>query len=116
MPSWPNTLPVSPLLDGFRETVPNAVVRTDMEQGPAKIRRRTTAAVRALSVSYLMSKAQVETLETFYLTTLMSGSLPFDFTHPRNSVSVSCRFVQPPAYGSANGNYFKVMLALEVLP
>lgn len=116
MPTWPGTLPAFPLLEGFRETVPDTVIRTDMESGPAKIRRRTTSAVRKMAVSYLMSKAQVEALETFYLTTLLGGSLAFDFNHPRKNATVSCRFVQPPVYGSANGAYFKVELELEVLP
>ena len=45
MTSWPATLPVSPLLDGFIETVPETIIRTDMDQGPAKTRQRTTAGV-----------------------------------------------------------------------
>ncbi len=116
MPSWPATLPASPLLERFRETAPNNVVRTEMEQGPAKLRQRTTAAVRTMIVSYLLSKAQVATLEAFYLTTLQGGTAGFDFTHPRTAATVSCRFVRPPEYGIGNGNYFKVALELEVLP
>lgn len=115
MPSWPNTLP-SPLSDHFQETTPNTVLRTDMEQGPAKVRRRTTAAVRSLSLHYLMSKAQVATLESFYITTLQGGSLSFAFTHPRTGSAVTCRFVKPPEYNSENGNFFRVSFDLEILP
>jgi len=116
MTIWPDTLPASPLLDSFREKVPDFVIRTSMEQGPAKLRRRTTAAVRLLFVSYMMSKDQVTALEAFYLTTLQGGSLFFDFTHPRTETTVSCRFVKPPEYGSGNGNFFRVTIELEVLP
>lgn len=116
MPVWPSTLPSSPLLDGFRETVPDNVLRTDMERGPAKTRRRTTSAVRKLSVNYLMSKAQVADLETFYGTELLGGSIAFDTMHPRSAAAISCRFVKPPVYSSANGEYFRVALELEVLP
>ncbi|MFH1158064.1 MAG: hypothetical protein V1721_04170 [Pseudomonadota bacterium] len=116
MTTWPASLPASPLLDSFRETVPDSVIRTSMEQGPAKLRRRTTAAVRVLSVAYLMSKDQVTALETFYLTTLQGGSFPFDFTHPRTGATVSCRFVKPPEYGSGNGSFFRVTVELEILP
>lgn len=116
MTTWPDTLPDSPLLDSFRETVPDSVIRTSMEQGPAKLRRRTTAAVRLLFVSYMMSKDQVTVLETFYLTTLQGGSFSFDFTHPRTETTVSCRFVKPPEYDSGNGNFFRVTIELEVLP
>jgi hypothetical protein len=116
MTSWPDTLPAYPLLDGFHETVPNTVIRTDMEQGPAKVRLRTTAAIRAMSLAYLMSKTQVTALETFYLATLQGGALLFDFMHPRSNATVSCRFVKPPEYATSNGNFFKVALELEVLP
>ena len=37
MPTWPNTLPVSPLLDGFSETLPETLIRTKMETGPDKV-------------------------------------------------------------------------------
>lgn len=116
MTAWPNSLPAYPLLDGFQETVPKTVIRTDMEQGPAKVRLRTTAAVRKMSLNYLMSKAQVTALETFYLATLQGGALAFDFTHPRSNAYVSCRFVKPPEYITTNGNFFKVSIELEVLP
>jgi len=116
MAAWPDTLPAYPLLDSFRETVPNTVIRTDMEQGPAKVRLRTTAAVRTMTVGYLLSKAQVAALETFYLATLQGGALAFDFTHPRSNSAASCRFVRPPEYSSSNGNFFKVAIELEMLP
>jgi hypothetical protein len=116
MTTWPDTLPAYPLLDGFRETAPNTVIRTDMEQGPSKVRLRTTAAVRTMTLSYLMSKTQVTALETFYLAALQGGALPFDFTHPRSNGAVSCRFTRPPEYVASNGSFFKVALELEVLP
>jgi hypothetical protein len=116
MTTWPNTLPAYPLIDGFHETAPNTVIRTDMEQGPAKVRLRTTAAIRTLALSYLMNKAQVTALETFYLATLQGGALSFDFTHPRSNAVVSCRFTRPPEYVTSNGNFFKVAMELEVLP
>lgn len=116
MPSWPSTLPASPLADNFFERAPDTSLRTEMEQGPAKLRRRTTAAVRLLSLRYLMNKPQIAALETFYAATLLGGTLAFDFTHPRSALTVSCRFLHPPEYISGNGNYFTVAVELEVLP
>ncbi|MBI3441732.1 MAG: hypothetical protein HY052_08055 [Proteobacteria bacterium] len=116
MPAWPDALPAYPLLEGFHEMVPKTALRTDMEQGPAKVRLRTTAAVRGMTLNYLMSKAQVTALETFYLATLQGGALAFDFIHPRSNAAVSCRFVRPPEYSTSNGNFFTVAIALEVLP
>ncbi len=116
MTTWPDTLPSAPLLENFQELPPETAIRTDMDTGPAKVRQRTTAAVGTLAVSYLLSKAQTTTLDAFYQTTLFGGSGAFDYTHPRTGDTVSCRFVNPPEYAPANGNYFKVTLTLEVLP
>lgn len=116
MPSWPETLPAVPLLDGFHETVPDAVIRTSMEQGPAKARRRSTAAVRLFELHYLLDRAQLAALDAFFLTTLMGGVLPFGFPHPRGGGTLSCRFVRPPEYAAANGAYFRATCMLEALP
>jgi len=116
MPTWPNTLPQSPLLDGFRETVPDITIRSTMDQGPAKVRLRTTAAVRTMALTYLMSKDQIAALETFYLATVQGGALSFTFTHPRSNTVMNCRFTRPPEYVPTNGNFFRVAIELEVLP
>lgn len=116
MTSWPSQLPAYPLLDGFRESVPDTAIRTDMEQGPAKVRLRTTAAVSRLSCAYLMSKAQVTALDTFYQAGLQGGALSFEFLHPRRNVTVMARFVRPPEYAAGNGGFFRVSAELEILP
>lgn len=116
MPTWPITLPTAPLMDRFRETPPDNVLRTEMETGPAKLRRRTTAGVRVLALTYLLSAEQVADLDAFYKTTLYGGALAFSFTHPREGGTVSCRFREPPVYTPVNGNYYRATLNLEVLP
>jgi hypothetical protein len=114
MPSWPS-LP-APLANGVQESFADNLHRTPMDIGPAKVRRRTTANPRPLSFNMLLSKAQLSTLETFYNSTVSGGALAFDMTHPRTGATVSCRFLQPPAFSSVNGLYFTVSVSLEVLP
>lgn len=116
MPAWPETLPLSPLADSFRETAPDTTIRTQMEQGPAKIRRRTTAGVGDISFAYILSAAQAATLEDFYLDDLSGGAASFSFTHPRTGSPVSCRFRDPPQYEALGGDYVRVAVKLEVLP
>lgn len=116
MPNWPETLPQSPLIDGCRETPADTVIRTEMETGPAKARLRTTAGVSRLSLTYIMSRAEVDTLQGFFNADISSGALQFDFTHPRTQETIGCRFRQPPAYAPINGDYFRVGIELEVLP
>jgi hypothetical protein len=116
MSTWPSTLPGFPLADSFREIAPETSIRTAMDQGPAKLRRRTTAAARDIYASYILSRAQVEHLEAFYVAELAGGSAAFTYTHPRTEAPVTCRFRKPPEYISLNGDYFRVTLEMEILP
>src|SRR5690606_14120210 len=115
MSTWPATLP-APLNGGFRELWPNNIIRTQMDKGPPKVRRRTTANVATLQMQFLMSTAQVSTLETFFQGDAAYGAAAFDFTHPRTGSTVSCRFTRPPEFGTTNGAYWPVSVELEVLP
>lgn len=114
--TWPITLPAAPLAEGYRETPPVTALRTDMEQGPAKLRPRTTAGTGSIEARYLLGKTQLAALDIFYRDTLAGGALSFAITHPRTGLSVLCRFVEPPAYAAVNGFAFHAVLRLEVLP
>jgi hypothetical protein len=96
--------------------VADTVLRTEMDQGPAKTRRRTTAGVRTLTMAYILSAAQTAVLDDFYLEDLSGGSLSFDYTHPRTAATVTTRFKKPPAYIPLNGGYFRAVLEMEILP
>lgn len=116
MPSWPETLPAFPLAETFRETLPDTALRSPMEQGPAKVRQRTSAGAAQIAAAYVLTPAQAETLEDFYRDTLAGGTLAFGFTHPRKEEVVSCRFKRPPEYTGLNGGRFRAVIELEVLP
>lgn len=116
MPVWPVTLPSSPLVEGFRETPPETVLRSTMDQGPAKLRRRTTAGTGALSMTYMLTRTQVDTLMDFFNETLAGGALGFDLTHPVSGASLTCRFRQMPAYAPVNSEFFRASIELEVMP
>ena len=114
---WPGGLPGSPQ-KGFSETHNVNTVRTGMDAGPAKTRYRGRLPSN-LTVSFIMTTAQVSTLEDFVHNTL-KGSARFGFTHPRTGSVVEVRIVpgQAAMYNLqylAPG-YYKVDLQLEVLP
>ncbi len=115
MATWPVTLP-PPALNTLRESPPRNVIRSNMDKGPAKTRRRTTANIRPLSFSLNLTEAQVQTLDDFFVTTLFSGADEFDYTHPRTGAPVTVRFVQEPEYSEREGVLYNVGIALEILP
>lgn len=112
---WPEDLPQSPLSDGFQETLPDNTLRSKMEQGPAKLRRRGTDASGKITMLFLLSAAQCTSLDIFYQNTLSGGSLRFCFKHPRRQHNVMCRMMQPPEYIALNGGYYRAKIVMEVL-
>ena len=117
MPVWPESLPQVPLLGGYDETPPALTLRTDMDAGPAKVRRRFTAGVRQYGMAFLLTAAQLGTLDTFFMDDLEGGALSFDFPAPRGGGTIAVRFVEPPAYTPAqSADTWRVAVQLEQLP
>lgn len=113
MPTWPSGL--CPLINTFKESPPDNAIRTEMDRGPAKMRRRTTANVRPVAFSMFLKPAQVQTLDDFYMNDTFSGVEPFDFQHPRTKQYVKARFTAMPQYTNRSTGY-DVSIALEILP
>lgn len=115
---WPPGLPQR-VEKGYSESRGVLILKTPMDAGPAKMRRRGTKP-DMLNVSFLMSSAQVLILEDFVNNTLQ-GTARFGFTHPRTGVIVETRFV-PQDSGTlysvdyVGPGYYKTAMQLEILP
>ena len=115
---WPPGLP-QVVEKGYTESIGLNVLRTPMDAGPAKIRRRALKPA-ILNVSFLMTASQITILETFVLNTIQ-GTARFGFPHPRTGVEVETRII-PASDGSyytlayRGPNYYGVSLQLEILP
>ena len=117
MATWPGTLPTSPEGPNYQESPPNTLIRTQMDAGPPKVRQRFTSGVRPLSFTWMLTKAQVATLDTFYVTTLFGGSLSFDgLAHPRTLAATTFRFTAPPTYVYLGPDVWRATTPLEILP
>ena len=119
MASFP--LPHRPRLDVTIEPQ-DARLRTEVDQGPPKMRRRFTAAVRTWSFTLgPITGAEKATLEAFYTTTLSQGVTPFDWLD-ETGAAASFRFVAPPRYRCTAGHHvrtlqsWEVAMVLEILP
>jgi len=113
---WPSTIPDKPLVDAYNETPPRDVVKSPMDVGPAKMRRRTTSGVRKFSVTMMMTDAEVADLDTFYETTTRNGVLRFDLENPRTGTTVEMRFMEAPKYKLVSEDDYEVSMKLEALP
>ena len=119
-PVWPASLPQKVLVDGYSEEPQSQVIRTEMDAGPKKTRRRFTAATRSIPVSMNLDLTQLDTFETFFDSDLQGGSLVFDMPHPRTGATVVMQIVGDPPYrltpiGGGN-EYWRLAMSLEQQP
>lgn len=87
---WPATLPQVPQ-KGFTESIGVNIVRSSMDSGPAKQRRRS-AKPNSMQLSFILTTAQVATLEA-WIKNDIKGVARFGFPHPRLYTVVEARIV-----------------------
>jgi len=117
IPAWDNSLPQYLVAKGYGQSPPAVTIKSEMDAGPAKVRRRFTAGVSPVSGTMIMTAAQLATFDTFFNTTLLGGSLRFSWTKPPvHSAACEMRFTEVPNWTSLGGDNYEVSLSLEVLP
>jgi hypothetical protein len=117
--TWPTSLPQTPLLGSFAESLNINSIRTPMDNGPAKTRRRSRLPT-PIQCAFTMTGAQIVTLEDFVKNTLF-GVRRFNFTHPRLRTTCEVKIVP-----GSDGKYYDlsplgagmwhVAMAMEILP
>lgn len=116
-PGWPTSLPV-PLVEGISYTPGQNVIRSQMDAGVAKMRRRFTAVPETLTFNLVLIEAQVQVLQDFVEITL-ADVLPFDWIDFRKptGTGVTYRFTKRPGFTprSAAGNRWVAAIELEQL-
>ena len=111
---WPTSLPIEP--HEYTETLPDQLIRQSMDVGPAKVRRRTTAAVRKFACTYIFSPVDTVTFDNFLMVTLEGGSLGFTFPHPRiSNTTIEVYFAEIPRFKHLGARYHEVAISLEVI-
>lgn len=124
LPYWKSTLPKAPQ-KGYSESIGLNIIRSAMDLGPAKMRRRSKSPDQ-LDVNYLMTDAQVEILRNFIETDL-GGVRRFNYPHPRLSTYTdNTTWKEVRIVPSGSGEFFKIQyvapgywtlgLKIEVLP
>jgi hypothetical protein len=77
IPVWPSTLPQSFVRDGYRGTFDDGRERAPAEFGPAAMFLKTSAAVRPLEASIVVSRSGLAALRQFWTSDLSRGRRPF---------------------------------------
>jgi hypothetical protein len=114
---WPSSLPQKPKIEGYVENPPETAIRTKMDTGPVKIRRRFTAAPREFpNCVMILTRAQRTTLDNFWDTTTEGGSKRFNWEHPITDTSGEFRFLSRPQYEGISYERFRVVFGVEMMP
>ena len=140
IPIWPTDLPQRVLRDGYSEGMPDGRLRSAMEGGPPKVRRRFSSAARPVQAAIKVTTSGKGRLENFWLEETLGGSLPFHFPRP----GIDGEFIltdgvvpllgpdglpirsaawwlvlfgeQPPVFTPVQGVYWRAAFTLSVLP
>lgn len=116
MATWPVSLQSRSNQSGFSYVVGETTLRSDMDIGPAKVRRRTTRPVDTMRYSINVTQAEYQTLYDFYDITTNGGVETFDMQNPITGNSMVCRFKGPPEFTPISGTTFLARFDLEVMP
>jgi hypothetical protein len=116
--SWPASLPQTVLVSGYSEAVGDAILEYQPDAGPTISRRRTAASARPLVAAFELTSAQIAMLRSFVDTTLIGGSLPFNFPGVVVGPTYLVKFQKGglPKWTALGGDYFSVTMSLWVLP
>jgi len=114
--TWPSTLQAKINESGFSRKKGDTLLRTEMEVGIAKVRRRYTKGINELRVSIWVTQSQFNDFETFYDTTLAGGVLSFNFVDPITKATKVYRFKAPPETDYVGGETFAISMTWEEIP
>lgn len=117
MDTWPIALQQHLNADDFDVQYGDTTIRSDMDIGPAKVRRRFTDAVDIYTCSIFLDLDSWSVLRDFYKTILAGGSLPFLFNDPLNGgATATFRFAKPPDGRPIGGRIFRISMTWERMP
>ena len=105
-----------PVVDGITYTSQENVIRSQMDAGIAKTRRRFTSVPEDVSFVLLLDRAQVQTLQDFAAITL-KDVLPFDWREFRkpDTTTVVYRFKSRPSFTPIYSGLWRTTVELELL-
>jgi hypothetical protein len=116
--AWPVDLPQAFQISGFSEGSGDGSVEYQPDVGPPLTRLRTAAVVRPMAGNMILTDVQLASFRTFFDTTLLSGTLPFNFPDQVRSGTLLVKFTKQnrPSWLNLGGPTYQLNLTFVVLP
>ena len=112
---WPVSLQQIVNSDGFAFSYGETAIRTSMDIGPAKVRRRFTKPIDTLRVTINLTTSEQEDLYFFYNTDLNGGVTTFELDHPITGDLTVFRFTSAPQVTHLGGGNFRASMEWEIV-
>ena len=116
MAAWPTTLP-DPLASGYQVAPVDPVIRTDMESGAGRARRRTLARNDRVTLGWTFSDAQMATFRTWLDADAAGGANWFTvrlLLGTGGATTVDARFTKVPQFAFNGNKVWSVSAEVEV--
>lgn len=111
---WPTSIPQLLRLDGQKAQRKNNVIRTQMDAGPSKARKRYTVSEKLFEGTIIVTEEERQILENWYRDTLGDGTLRFAMKDPQSLQLSEFRFTEDYTEVSLEG-LWKITMKLEKL-
>ena len=113
---WPPQLQQFLQRGEFSQTQQDTNIRTNVETGPIKQRRRFTQPQTQMVCMIWVPHDLYQVFLDFYNVTLLNGTLDFDFADPITGAATVWRFSQPFGTTQVGGLTYKISMAWESMP
>jgi hypothetical protein len=115
MPTWPSSLP-APLLTGYEINPEDPILRTQMDAGPDRVRRKFTAIPSRIPVRWRFTQAQFALFEAWHKLEALDGAAWFSIAlaNGLGFQTMEAKFVKPPKKAPLSGMNWEVSAELEV--
>lgn len=110
---WPDDVNKCLALNTYVEERQPQAIRSPVDAGPAKMRRRYTRPVTGIAGSIVMTREEVGKFWQFFDITLQGGILSFNFENPVSQKTEEMRFLQPPRLVPVTDDTFNMELIVE---
>lgn len=115
VPAWPDSLP-APLIDGYTAKPKATFVRTEMDSGRARNRRRTVTGATEFQQRYRMTMSQVAIFEAWFENEAFGGAAAalMPVITGGGKILVQCEFTDTYSKASVPGSkLFDISISLS---
>ena len=112
---WPTDIPFCLLMQGYLEERQPVVIRSPVDSGPQKVRRRYTRPLNGIIGALVVTLEQLDSFWLFFDTTLQGGTFTFEVPNQITGEMKECRFLQPPRISAINEDKYNLEVVIEEL-